>query len=119
MSVAIALHIQDVCKSYGQLNAEGGVSLLANAGETVGLRGPNGAGGSTLNRCIAGLLRATCGLLDVEGLNVRTSEAQTRTGYIPEVPVLYDLFTPWKHLQSMKDWSDSGEGPRTPQARLH
>ena len=99
MSAKPALYVRDVGKAYGQVNAVNGVTLHAGAGEIVGLLGPNGAGKSTLIKCIAGLLRVTSGSIEVDGFNVRTPEARLRTGYIPEVPALYDLLTPWEHLQ--------------------
>ncbi len=115
MSATTALYVRDVSKSYGQLNAVDGVTLQASAGEIVGLLGPNGAGKSTLIKCIAGLLRVSTGSIEVEGFNVRTPQARLRTGYIPEVPALYDLLTPWEHLQfialayELTDWQQRAE----------
>ncbi len=93
------LHVQNVSKMYGQLAAVQDVSLSVRRGEIVGLLGPNGAGKSTLIKCIAGLLRVSDGTISVDGFLVRTPEARGSTGYIPEVPSLYDLLTPWEHLQ--------------------
>lgn len=99
MQVAEILNVQHVSKTYGQLAAVQDVSLSVFRGEIVGLLGPNGAGKSTLIKCIAGLLRASDGTISINGFLVRTPEARSSTGYIPEVPSLYDLLTPWEHLQ--------------------
>jgi ABC-2 type transport system ATP-binding protein len=104
------LRVDQVHKTYGRLNAVDGVSLSVSRGEIVGLLGPNGAGKSTLIKCIAGLLRVSGGSIEVDGFLVRTPEARRSTGYIPEVPSLYDLLTPWEHLQfialayELEDW---------------
>ncbi|TVR69887.1 MAG: ABC transporter ATP-binding protein [Sphaerobacteraceae bacterium] len=106
------LNVQNVSKMYGQLAAVQDVSLSVRRGEIVGLLGPNGAGKSTLIKCIAGLLRASDGAISVDGFLVRTPEARGSTGYIPEVPSLYDLLTPWEHLQfialayGLQNWED-------------
>jgi ABC-2 type transport system ATP-binding protein len=104
------LRVENVRKAYGQVNAVDGISLTVHRGEIVGLLGPNGAGESTLIKCVAGLLRASEGSIEVDGFLVRTPEARRSTGYIPEVPSLYDLLTPWEHLQfialayELEDW---------------
>jgi cobalt/nickel transport system ATP-binding protein len=46
-----------------------GVTLEIAAGERVGLVGPNGAGKTTLFLCLAGVLRATAGAVQLAGLD--------------------------------------------------
>jgi ABC-2 type transport system ATP-binding protein len=109
------LQVRDVSKAYGNFNAVNNVALDVYPGEIVGLLGPNGAGKSTLIKCIAGLLRLSSGEISISGHLVQTTEARTQVGYIPEVPSIYDLLTPWEHLQfialayGLEDWEHRGE----------
>jgi ABC-2 type transport system ATP-binding protein len=99
MPIEQVLDVQQVSKSYGQTLAVQNVSIDVYRGEIVGLLGPNGAGKTTLIKCVAGLLRVSDGTISVDGFLARTPDARASTGYIPEVPSLYDLLTPWEHLQ--------------------
>jgi ABC-2 type transport system ATP-binding protein len=115
LQISEILNVENVSKAYGELDAVRGVSIGVSAGEIVGLLGPNGAGKSTLIKCIAGLLRVSSGSISIGGFRVRTPEARGKTGYIPEVPSLYDLLTPWEHLQfialayQLSDWEARAE----------
>ena len=110
MQARTILSVADLRKAYGSLNAVEDVSLSVQSGEIVGLLGPNGAGKSTLIKCIAGLLRASGGSIEIAGSPIRSSESRRSTGYIPEVPALYDLLSPWEHLKftalayELEDW---------------
>ena len=52
------LQLQDLCVSYGTVEAVHGVHLEVNEGEIVTVIGPNGAGKTTLLCAAMGLLRA-------------------------------------------------------------
>lgn len=109
------LRVDVASKAYGKTDAVRDVSLSVAPGEIVGLLGPNGAGKSTLIKCIAGLLRLSSGEILIDDHPVRSEEARARTGYIPEVPALYDLLSPWEHLQftalayQLDGWEPEGE----------
>lgn len=51
------LHLKQVVKNFGGLQALSGVSVCFGAGEFVGLIGPNGSGKTTLLSCISGLYK--------------------------------------------------------------
>lgn len=65
-----ALVVQDVVKSFGPVNAVGGVSLVVEAGERRVVIGPNGAGKTTLFHCIAGMHIATSGAILHNGRDI-------------------------------------------------
>lgn len=109
------LSVQQVSKHFGKVTALDEVSLTVQPGEIVGLLGPNGAGKSTLIKCIAGLLRPSSGEIHIGPAPARSSEANGLLGYIPEVPAVYDLLTPWEHMQftalayNLKEWKPMAE----------
>ena len=55
------LQVKDLQVAYGAIKAVKGVSFHVNAGEIVSLVGANGAGKSTILRCISGIVDAVSG----------------------------------------------------------
>jgi ABC-2 type transport system ATP-binding protein len=90
-----AIHIDNVKKRYGSLQALGGVSLKISAGEFFGLLGPNGAGKTTLISIIAGLARADEGSVAIQGHDVVTDYRSARQclGVVPQELVFDPFFT--------------------------
>jgi ABC-type branched-subunit amino acid transport system ATPase component len=69
-SRSLALRVQDINFSYGQLQVLFGISLEVYEGEALALLGTNGAGKSTLLRVIAGLEKASGGTVDYFGADI-------------------------------------------------
>ena len=90
-----AIHIDNIKKCYGSLQALGGVSLKIGAGEFFGLLGPNGAGKTTLISIIAGLARADEGSVAIQGHDVVTDYRSARQclGVVPQELVFDPFFT--------------------------
>jgi len=57
----IVLQVKDLGKSFGVQRIFHNISFVLEAGEKVGLIGPNGTGKSTLLRCLTGQDSADCG----------------------------------------------------------
>ena len=91
MSNETAIHIQDLRKHFGDLQAVCGVSLDVPAGEIFSLLGPNGAGKSTLISMLAGLLVPTDGDATIMGHSIRTEpeSAKATLGVVPQDIALY------------------------------
>ena len=78
-------------KVYGRHRAVDDVSFEIQAGEVLGLLGPNGSGKTTILRILTGYLQATAGRALIAGFDVNTEgiEARRRVGYVPEDVPLY------------------------------
>lgn len=112
--VILMLVINNVTKKYGKFVANDNISFQVGDGEIAVLLGPNGAGKSTIIKCICGLLRFQ-GNISIEGFDNKSIEAKRIIGYIPEVPVLYDMLTVEEHLEfiargyNLTDWREYAE----------
>ena len=108
------IELNKVTKKYGRLLANDNITFMINPNEISILVGPNGAGKSTLIKCIAGLLRFE-GSITIFGHKNKSTKAKRILGYIPEVPVLYDMLTAWEHMEfiaraySLENWKEKGE----------
>jgi putative spermidine/putrescine transport system ATP-binding protein len=65
--MTLAVHLDNVTKSFGGVQVIKGVSLSIKQGEFVSLLGPSGCGKTTLLRMIAGLEEATSGSIHIGG----------------------------------------------------
>ncbi len=77
------------------------ISLAIPAGAVVGLVGRNGAGKSSLLRCLAGLTEPDSGTSALFGCpSLHLSDAvRERLGYVAQSPDLFDWMTVEEHLQ--------------------
>ncbi|TAN07617.1 MAG: ABC transporter ATP-binding protein [Rhodanobacteraceae bacterium] len=83
-------------KRYQDLFALSAVSAQVPAGKVIGLLGHNGAGKSTLIKLVLGLIRPTCGRLEVLGASPVGRDAlaiRRRLGYLPETVAFYGNLT--------------------------
>lgn len=88
-----AIHIEQVHKRFGNLNALNGIDLTIEQGEFFGLLGPNGAGKSTLINIMAGLLKPTAGSVKIMGHDVVNDyqAARMALGVVPQ-ELVFDPF---------------------------
>lgn len=75
-----------VTKAYGKFNAISDASCVLNAGENIALVGHNGAGKTTMIKLMLGLIRPTCGTVQVLGEDPAAGQfaARRKLGYLPE-----------------------------------
>lgn len=74
-----AIDVRGLRKTYGTLEALGGIELsIAATGQIIGLLGPNGAGKTTLVEILEGLRTPTSGSVSVLGLDPATAPAELR-----------------------------------------
>ncbi|MBN2549535.1 MAG: ABC transporter ATP-binding protein [Anaerolineales bacterium] len=91
MSAENAVVVQDLHKSFGELQAVKGVSFEVAAGEVFSLLGPNGAGKSTTISMLCSLLEPSAGEAFIMGHSIRSASAQARAalGVVPQDIALY------------------------------
>jgi ABC-2 type transport system ATP-binding protein len=102
------LHIQNLVKSYQDLEAVKGVDLKVPKGEVFGFLGPNGAGKTTTIKMIVGLLKPSSGTISIGGFDIGTqpTEAKSILGYIPDRPFIYEKLTGREYLMFIADLYD-------------
>jgi ABC-2 type transport system ATP-binding protein len=99
----IALHLEDVCKSFGKIRAVDHLSIDVHPGEMVGFLGPNGAGKSTTLYMTSRLVRPSAGSIKIFGHDVWKDfkEAIRRVGIMVETPSFYEYLSARKNLELM------------------
>jgi ABC-2 type transport system ATP-binding protein len=95
------IEVHELVKSFGELQALGGVSFTVNEGEIFGLLGPNGAGKTTTISIISGLLNPDSGTVRVAGMDIRTDGRRVRRmlGVVPQEIALYDELSGRENLR--------------------
>lgn len=82
------LNLENIDVFYGKSQALHDVSLTVSQGEFVTILGANGAGKSTIMKCIMGLVRPKQGRLIFEGADISDKppweRAKLGIGYVPE-----------------------------------
>lgn len=99
--MAAAVLIQNLRKSYGNVEAVKDVSLRVEPGEIFGLLGPNGAGKTTTLRCLCTLATPDAGTIEVSGISVLANPrlARQRLGYVAQEVALDKVLTGRELLQ--------------------
>lgn len=92
------LTVSHVTKTYGNNIANNDVSFTLNDNQITVLVGQNGAGKSTIIKCIVGFLNYH-GEITLDGKDIQELDVKRQIGYIPEVPELYNELTVYQHFQ--------------------
>lgn len=95
MSPATAIEVDDLRKSYGDVQAVRGISFRVEQGEVFGLLGPNGAGKTTTVEILEGYRSRSAGNVRVLGHDpaVRDRELQARVGIVLQSSGMYPRAT--------------------------
>jgi simple sugar transport system ATP-binding protein len=97
------VEMKDVHKSYGPVQALGGVDFTVGHKEIVGLLGDNGAGKSTLIKILSGIVPATSGEIHIRGekVEIKSTNDAIRLGIetihqdsalVPQLSIARNLF---------------------------
>lgn len=101
-----ALQAQDVSLRYRSQTVLHHVNLTVPEGAVVGLVGRNGAGKSSLLRCLLGLTlpdSGRCELLGCPSADL-SDEVRARLGYAAQSPDLFDRLTADQHFTRLAGW---------------
>lgn len=94
------INIENLSKSFGEIEALQQISFEVKEGEIFGLLGPNGAGKTTALQIIATILEPTSGKVLVDGLDVKKQKEQIRSlmGVVPQEVSIYPQLTGRENL---------------------
>jgi len=96
----LVLEVEDIHKSYGDLEVLRGISFGITQGETKVLIGPSGTGKSTLLRCINGLTPPDKGKVWLDGIEV--TDPQTNINAIrSRIGFVFQDFNLFTHLPAL------------------
>lgn len=100
MSEMTSIHVHNLHKNFGHVEALRKVNLRVGQGKIYGLLGPNGAGKTTLIRILIGSTFPSSGTTSVLGLNPTKQKRELRKliGYMPQSPALYDDLSVWENI---------------------
>jgi ABC-2 type transport system ATP-binding protein len=107
-----AIEVDDLVKSYGEVDAVRGVSFTVQPGEVFGFLGPNGAGKSTTINMLCTLAAPTSGSARVNGFDVVTQRDQVRRhlGLVFQDPTLDAHLTAEQNLRLHAELYDIDRG---------
>ena len=91
--------IRDLKKSYNNTTALDIADFIISDGGVIGLAGNNGAGKTTLFRLMLDLIKADCGSVQIDGIDVARSEAwKENVGAYLDDSFLIDYLTPEEYF---------------------
>ena len=95
-----AIHVRDIKKSFGFIDAVRGISFDLKKGEFLTLLGPNGAGKTTLLNMLSTLTRPTSGTAIVGGKDVLSGDPELRKeiGVISHSSCLYGDLSAFENM---------------------
>ncbi len=93
------IRIEHLTKKFGTFTAADDISLSLARGESLALWGSNGAGKTTIIRCVLGLLSFS-GTITVGGRDVARDGKSARSliGYVPQELAFYDDLRVWEAI---------------------
>ncbi|MBE0647692.1 MAG: ABC transporter ATP-binding protein [Bacteroidales bacterium] len=105
------IKIANLTKNYGPVTVLNIPELEIPAGESFGLVGNNGAGKTTMFRCILDLIRPDSGTVSSKEVNIAASRSwKTFTGSYLDDGFLIDFFTPEEYFTFVADVYGLKEG---------
>ena len=94
------IRVEQLRKSFGDVEAVADVSFHVRRGEIFAFLGPNGAGKTTTIKMLTTLLRPTSGRIELDGIDptTRSKEARARFGIVFQDPSLDGDLTAYENM---------------------
>jgi len=102
-NVSTTLEVNDLHKSFGDLEVLKGVSLTAQEGDVVTMIGASGSGKSTFLRCINLLELPTAGDIKLKGEYVDPSNKRQVERFRAQLGMVFQSFNLWQHMTVMQN----------------
>lgn len=96
------IQVTDLVKSFGELNALGGVSANIYEGDVVFVVGPSGSGKSTFLRCLNRLEEPTSGKILFEGADITNPKTDINK-HRQKMGMVFQQFNLFPHMTIMKN----------------
>ncbi|TCN55814.1 ABC-2 type transport system ATP-binding protein [Rhodococcus sp. SMB37] len=97
----VAIHVENLTKRFGALDAVVGATFTAGPGRVTGFLGPNGAGKSTTLRMLLGLIRPDAGTALFDGVPYRGLAFPAGTvGAVLDIAAAHPATTARAHLRT-------------------
>ncbi len=94
------IELRNVLKIYKSLRALDEISITVEPGQIVALLGQNGAGKTTMLRCLAGTAAVDEGevLYDGEKFTRKRIDLRQRFSFLPDFPAVFEEWSPLRHI---------------------
>lgn len=94
------LKVEEIFKSYHHKKVLDGMSFVVNSGQITALIGSNGAGKTTMIKCLMKLIEPDRGQIYWNKENIRELKQKAyRVSYIPDAPIYFEQLTVLENLQ--------------------
>ncbi len=115
----IAIKVQGLAKSFGDVQAVAAVDFDVYSGELFGFLGPNGAGKSTTINMFTGLARPDAGTIHIGGIDCtrKPRAAQHLIGVVPDESNLYPELSGFDNLCFCASLYGMGKAERRARAK--
>jgi len=102
------LEIENLSLKFGKLTVLDGLNLKLNAGQILGLLGPNGVGKSTIFNLIMGLIKPNSGLIKINSKIVNNVPVYERAlkfkvGFVPQIGGYFHDLTVYENLLAIAE----------------
>ena len=103
MSDSLILNVRDLHAGYGRVPVLHGIDLAVTEGQIIGVLGHNGMGKTTLLKTLIGIVPATSGRVEFDGVDISDEPAHERSrlglGYVPQGRGIFPQLSVYDNLR--------------------